>query len=262
MSSVCERREELLISLLYDEGDPQELAEVRAHLATCGQCRQEYEVLTESRQLLGAWPNVANVPRLVYVTEPTTFLTRVRRWVDEIGSFGLRSLLRPAAVTASIIAVTVIAISVLRFQVGPDGVLHVGFGRAAMEKSPALMADNTAAAPSGAEAVQPITREEFARGIEEMAAYVDELIQNTRLQDRQLLMVTLEQQLNERDAAITGTVLTAVNNAFGEMDTYGQRLDLLTAAFQDLYDITGTELQKTNMILAALLQQGEVRERK
>jgi len=44
MSTYCEHREELLIDLLYEEGDPQELAETRAHLATCGDCRQEYEI--------------------------------------------------------------------------------------------------------------------------------------------------------------------------------------------------------------------------
>lgn len=262
MSSVCERRDQLLIGLLYEEGDPQELAEARAHLATCSDCRREYEALTESRELLGSWPNVANVPRLVYVSEPISFLTRVRRWVDEMGSLRLRSLLRPAVAAASAIVVVVIAISVLRFQVGPDGVLEVGFGRAAMEKSPALTADGTAGSPTGDEAARPISREEFTLGMENMAAYINELVRNTRVQDRQVLMATLEQQLNERDAVITGTVLTALNNAFGQMDQYGQRLEVLTAAFQDLYDITGTELQKTNAILAALLQQSGFQERK
>ncbi|MCK4771557.1 MAG: zf-HC2 domain-containing protein [Candidatus Latescibacteria bacterium] len=264
MSSVCERRDQLLTGLLYEEGDPQELAEARAHLATCSDCRREYEALIESRELLGSWPNVANVPRLVYVSEPISFLTRVRRWVDEMGSLRLRSLLRPAVAAASAIVVIVIAISVLRFQVGPDGVLEVGFGRAAMEKSPALtaIAEDTAGGPAASEAARPISREEFTRGMENMAAYINELVRNTRMQDRQVLMATLEQQLNERDAAITGTVLTALNNAFGQMDQYGQRLDVLTAAFQDLYDITGTELQKTNAILAALLQQSGFQERK
>ena len=262
MSTLCEQREELLINLLYEEGDPHELAEARAHLATCGDCRQEYEILTGGRELLGNWPNVANVPRLVYVSEPATFLTTVRRWVDELGSFGIRSLLRPAVAAASLVVVMVIAISVLRFQVGPDGVLEVGFGSTAMEKSPAILSMSEETARDTEIPPQPITREEFTRGMEEMAIYIDELVRNTRLQDRQVMMATLEQQLNERDAAITGSVLTAVNNAFGQMDQYGQRLDILTAAYQELYDITGSELQKTNAILAALLQRDEYQERK
>lgn|GEM_PF-1606112 len=262
MSSVCERREEMLVGLLYEEGDERELAEARAHLAACSDCRKEYEILTGSRELLADWPNAANIPRLVYVSEPSSFLTTVRRWVDEIGSLGLRSLMRPAVAAASVVLVMVIAISVLRFQVGPDGVLEVGFGRAAAGKSPAVMADGAAPAAEEPGADQPISREEFASGMEDMAAYIEELVQNTRIQDRQILMATLEQQLNERDAAITGTVLTAVNDAFGQMDQFGQRLDVLTAVYQDLYDITGTELQKTNAILAALLQRDEFRERK
>ena len=49
MDSLCERREEMLVSLLYDEGDPQELAEARAHIAACVECRQEYESLIGTR---------------------------------------------------------------------------------------------------------------------------------------------------------------------------------------------------------------------
>jgi hypothetical protein len=169
--------------------------------------------------------------------------------------------MRPAVAAASFVLVVVIAISVLRFQVGSDGVLEVGFGRAAMEKSPAITADGSAAAEES-EAIQPVSREEFVRGMEEMAAYIDELVRNTRVQDRQILLTTLEQQLNDRDASIRSTILTAVNDAYGQMDQVGQRLDWLTAAYQDLYDITGTELQKTNAILAALLQRDELQERK
>jgi hypothetical protein len=262
MSALCERREELLINLLYEEGDPQELAEARTHLATCGDCRKEYEMLTGGRELLGDWPNVSNVPRLVYVSEPAGFVTTVRRWVDELGSLGLGSLLRPATAAASLVVVMVIAISLLRFQVGPDGVLEVGFRSTAMEKSPAMLTMSEDTTGDSAESPQPITREEFNRGLEEMATYIDELVRNTRLQDRQVMMATLQQQLDERDAAITGSVLTAVNEAFAQTDQFGQRLDMLTAAYQDLYDITGSELQKTNAILAALLQRDEYQERK
>ncbi len=262
MSTLCERREELLINLLYEEGDPHELAGVRTHLATCENCRREYGILTGGRELLGDWPNVVNAPRLVYVSEPAGFITTVRRWVDELGSLGLGSLLRPAVAAASLVVVMVIAISVLRFQIGPDGVLEVGFGSTAMEKSSTMLSVSEDTAGEPVESPQPITREEFTWGMEEMAAYIDGLVRSTRLQDRQVMMATLEQQLDERDAAITGSVLTAVNNAFTQMDLYGQRLDILAAAYQELYDITGSELQKTNAILAALLQRDEYQERK
>lgn len=255
MNSMCERREELLISLIYDEGDAAELAQVRSHLASCEECRHEYENLLETRELLGAWPNATNVPRLVYVTEPAGFMTRVRRWVDEMGALGLRSLLRPALATASVALVLVITVSVLRFQVGPDGIMHVRLGNRGVE-SEALMTQKGMAGDEDAAAALPITREEFTRGMETMALNIHELVQNTRAQDRQLVMASLEEQLDIRDVAVRQTIIETVDRAFAGMDQYDQRLDVLTAAFQDLQDIVGTELQKTNMILAALLQQG------
>lgn len=255
MNSMCERREELLISLIYDEGDPAELALARSHLASCEGCRREYENLLETRELLGAWPNVANVPRLVYVTEPAGFMKRVRRWVDEMGALGLRSLLRPALATAAVALVLLITVSVLRFQVGPDGVLHVALGNRGAQPE-AVMAQKSMTGEEDAVATVPITREEITQAMEEMALNIYELVQNTRAQDRQLVMASLQEQLDIRDVAVRQTIVEAVDRAFTGMDQYDQRLDVLTAAFQDLHEIVGTELQKTNMILAALLQQG------
>ena len=84
MSADCENREnreERLVSLLYEDGDPSELAEIRAHLATCATCREEFEELASTRELLGAWPNVANAPRMVFVNETAGSAGRVgARW--------------------------------------------------------------------------------------------------------------------------------------------------------------------------------------
>ena len=96
--------------------------------------------------------------------------------------------------------------------------------------------------------------------MEDMARYLDELVQNTRTQDRQFILARLREQLDTRDEYLTTTLLTAVNSAFTEMDTYSSRLDVLTAAFDDLQYIVGSELQKTNMILASLLQGAEDQE--
>jgi hypothetical protein len=257
MSTMCEHRDEMLVALLYDEGDPAELAAARAHLAECADCRREYEELAGVSELLGAWPNVTNAPRIVYVADSIGFMTRIRRWVDELGSLGLGSLVRPAAALAATAMVIVIAVSVIRFQVGPDGVVQVAFGPRTVEPAAQMAAGDT-----GAEAV-PVTREEFAQAMQEMAGYLNELVQNTRAQDRQIVMAALSEQLDERDLRLTDAVLTAVNDAFSlDFNNLGRRLDGLTLAYQDLRDITGSELQKTNAILAALLQPGELRERK
>ncbi len=258
MDSLCERREEIVVSLLYDEGDPRELAEARAHIAACAECRQEYESLIGTRELLGAWPNVSNVPRIVYVTDPTDLVSRVRRWVNEMGGLGLKSLLRPAIATAAVFLVMVVGVSLLRFEVSPEGILQVGFGKrdtapvtTMAEGSPGL------AAPGD---IIPISREEFTNAMEDMAVLIDELMQNTRAQDRQFILAQIQDQLDTRDEYIANALLTAVNSAFTDMDTYAARLEVLTAAFDDLQYIVGSELQKTNMILASLLQGGDGQE--
>lgn len=258
MDSMCERREELVAALLYDEGDPRELAEARAHIAACADCRQEYESLLEARELLGAWPNVANVPRIVYVTDPADLVSRVRRWVNEMGGLGLRSLLRPAIATAAVFLVMVVGVSLLRFEVSPEGILQASLGKRGA--IPAATMAEGGPGEAGVGAIVPITREEFAIAMEEMALYIDDLVQNTRAQDRQFIMAQLQEQLNTRDEYFTNALLTAVNSAFTEMDTYSSRLDVLAAAFDDLQYIVGSELQKTNMILASLLQGGDGQE--
>ena len=258
MDSMCEWREELVVSLLYDEGDPGELAEARAHIADCEECRREYESMLDTRGLLGAWPNVANVPKVVYVTDPSDLVSRVRRWVNEMGGLGLKSLLRPAMATAAVFLVLVVGVSILRFEVSPEGILQVGFGKRNVTPA-ATMVDGGPGQTAAGEIV-PITREEFTAAMEDMAVLVDQLVQNTRAQDRQYILAQLQDQLDTRDEYITNTLLTAVNTAFTDMDTYTARLEVLTAAFDDLQYIVGSELQKTNMILASLLQGGDDQE--
>ena len=43
MNSACSYGEERLASLLYEDGDETEIIEMRAHLATCAECRAELE---------------------------------------------------------------------------------------------------------------------------------------------------------------------------------------------------------------------------
>lgn len=258
MNRVPEAYDQLMAALLYEEGSPEELARARALLASDGDFRAEYEKMLETRSLLGAWPNAASVPRLVYVTEPAGFFVRVRRWVDELGALGLRSLLRPAAGLAAAALVLFVALSVLQFQVGPEGVLKVAFRGAGGTAVPAA---STAQSDDAAAASQPITREELTRGLAEMAGYIEQFVNNARREDRATMLAALEQRLGERDALLTETMLAAVQDAFDGLEQrYTTQFTTVLASLQDLQISTATELQRTNAILAALLQPGDVRE--
>ncbi len=261
MNATCENREEMLISLLYEDGDPTELAAARAHLAECAECRQAYEELLGTRDMLAAWPNVTNAPRIVYVAETDTDRGAARLWrrLSEFGSRGAGALLRPALAMAAGVIVIVIAAATVRFQVTPEGVLQVGFGPRSVSEA-TQMAQTEA---NAGEEIVPVSREEFTLAMQEMAGYMTDLVQNTRARDRQLLLATLQEELDGRDARLTESLLTAVDNAFAtDFTSLRNGLANLTLAYQDLYDITGSELQKTNAILAALLQPGGLQERK
>ena len=258
-SKVSEAHDQLMAALLYEDGSPEELARARALLAADSEFRAEYESMLETRSLLGSWPNVASVPRLVYVTEPAGFVTRVRRWVNELGALGLRPLLRPAAGLAAAAVVLVVAFSVLRFQVGPDGIMQVALRGA--EGTPPAASMMAAEDASGVEG--PITRAEFEAGLTEMAGYIRRIVNDARQEDRAAILTTLEQRLNERDVLLTEATLSAVQGAFDELETRNAtEFATVLTALQDIQITTAAELNRTNAILAALLQPGDIREEK
>ncbi len=254
MNAMCEARIGQLMELLYEEIEPAVEAELRAHLATCPGCRAEYESLTGTRELLAAWPNAVNAPRLVYVGRPFGLLARARRWVDEMGALGLRGLLRPALATAAAALVLLVAFSVVRFRVGPDGLLQVGFGTF---RTPAAQVADNPAAPD----VQPVSRQEFQDRLIELLGYLQQIMENNRSQDRQVILAALDERLNQRDTGLRGSILATVQGALDELDR--RRVDDLTtiaAALDNVQFVTTTELQRTNTILSALVQQGLVRD--
>ena len=105
MNSTCRYGEEQLVSLLYEDGETAEMIEMRAHLAACADCRAELEHLTSTKDLLSAWPNAVNAPRMVYVNEGSGLPARLRRWIDEIGRLGLRPVLKPAVGGGAVVRV-------------------------------------------------------------------------------------------------------------------------------------------------------------
>lgn len=241
MSGDCgnrENREERLVSLLYEDGDPAELAEIRAHLATCASCREELEKLTSTRELLSAWPDVVNAPRLVYVNEPALSAGRMgkeagrRRWA------GFRSLVPSLATAATILLLLGLTAPFLRLQVGPNGRVHVGLG-----------ASSTSAADQSA----LVTRGDLDDGLAQTAQYLEALMRAGREQDRQAVLGAVDQALQAQSASSQQQVTTAINSAFDELDRR-RRADLgvMLSSMSDLQAMTRSELQQMNAVLASL----------
>src|SRR5438309_768896 len=78
----CTNVRDKLALLIYGDLLATERTELETHLAACAECRRECRVLTEVRQLLGAFPAPdvrVDLPRL-YTQAAERELRRVRRW--------------------------------------------------------------------------------------------------------------------------------------------------------------------------------------
>jgi hypothetical protein len=238
MSGDCGNREERLVSLLYDDGDPSELAEIRAHLETCPSCREEFEELTSTRELLSSWPNVTNAPRMVFLHEPSRSADRIGGAPATSVRSGLWAFLPSLAAAAIVVMLMATSVLFLRFQVGTDGRMRVAFG------SPS---QSTAAASA------LVTREDLDHGLAQTAAYLEALVRDAREQDRQAVLDAVDQTLQDRNTEMGRQVASAINSAFDEADRR-RRTDLgvMLSSMNDLQVITRTELQQLNAMLASL----------
>ncbi len=243
-NSACNYGEEQLASLLYEDGDPAEMAQTRAHLAECADCRAELESMTSMKGLLSAWPNAVNAPRMVYVNERSGFFDRLRRWADGIGGIGglgglgMNAVLKPAMAAAAVVLVFAISVTLLDVRVAPDGSLQIGFGGPpAAEQTDAaagggpLSAEQVAAAAATA----PISREEFREGLTQTVAYLEDLIRSRSDDERRLLIAAIDQRMQQQHESDLGLIFSAVD---------------------ELGVVTGMELQRMNMILASLMPSG------
>ena len=250
MSSACSYGEERLASLLYEDGDETENMEMRAHLATCAECRAELESLTSMRDLLSAWPNAVNVPRMVYVNESAGLLARLRRWTDGIGRPVISMALKPAVAAAAMVLVFVASTALLDVKVAPDGRVQIGF------RSDAPAVEQTGD-PAGAvgDATTAITREEFAQELTRVVSYMEELFRSRSESERRLLMAAIDERMQEQGLAVSRQLRGVVDAAFTDVQRQHEGdLGLVFSAIDELGVITGTELQRMNTILASLLQ--------
>lgn len=240
MNGECAHRDERLVSLLYDDGDPEELAEIRAHLATCASCRDELQRLTSTRELLAAWPNVVNAPRMVYVDESGGLAGSTRGRARRAGTWkmggGRFGSLRPSlAAAAAAVLVLVVAASLVRFRLAPDGSVHVAFGATSASTPSAL-----------------VTRGDLDQGLAQTAAYLESTMRTARAQDRRALLAVVDQTLQDQNASLGRQMTSAIDSAFDAIDRR-RRADLhvMLSSMNDLQVITGAELQRMSAMLAS-----------
>ncbi len=257
MNSACQYGEERLAGLLYEDADEAEMIEMRAHLATCQGCRTEFEHLSSTKDLLSAWPNAVNAPRMVYVNRRSGVMAKVRRWAEGIAGPGLKVALRPAATAAAVVVVLVAFAALLDVRVAADGKVQIGFAASAPVTERSGVTTNDTAGDVAVEAADAITRQEFEEGLLQAVTYMEELLLARSEQDRRLLMATIDERMQEQGLAMNQQLRGIVDTAFTDLERqHENELGLVFSAIDELGAITGAELQRMNTILASLVQRG------
>ncbi len=259
-NSACNYGEEQLASLLYEDGDPAEMAQTRAHLAECADCRAELEQMTSMKGLLSACTNAVNAPRMVYVNERSGFFDRLRRWADGFSGLGMGAVLKPAMAAAAVVLVFAVSVTLLDVRVAPDGSLQIGFGGPpAAEQADAAVGGGPLSAEqvAAAAATAPISREEFREGLTQTVAYLEDLIRSRSDDERRLLIAAIDQRMQQQGLVMSEQLRGVVNVALTDMQQQHESdLRLIFSAVDELGVVTGMELQRMNMILASLMPSG------
>lgn len=85
----CEFSREKLVGFFYDELAADERAGVEEHLSGCSSCRKEVKQLTQTTNLLQAWPDESPQLNLRFVAEPARHKSRLRNVVSRRVGIGL-----------------------------------------------------------------------------------------------------------------------------------------------------------------------------
>ena len=85
----CDDMPQYLVSLLYDELEPEEAEKIQTHIQACDVCRKAYQELLSTSKLLGKWEDADPRMNLVFVSES---VSRWRTWKEKLAglSWGRR----------------------------------------------------------------------------------------------------------------------------------------------------------------------------
>jgi len=124
----CDEMPEKLVSLLYGELDKKEADTVRSHMKTCGGCKEVFQEMKSTQNLLVKWEDAPPKTHFVFVSQPAG---RLETWKEKIGQF---SRSRGLALGIPLLTVICLAfLSISKFQIHhKNGELQLGFG---IEKS-------------------------------------------------------------------------------------------------------------------------------
>lgn len=201
----CENREELLVASLYGELSGEEEERVQDHIASCAECREEWETLQSTAGLLRQWEDTDSPVRYRMAAPP---IETERRSSRSSRKTGLLRRLRRSTAPAYIVAAAALLLVVFNLNLSVDnGRLTVGFGREATDGQsdvsdavaldPSTLGGVPLGIPVGSEVSRYVSRDDFLQSQGELIRFVATLIRES--EDRQIenLGAILQEYLQE-----------------------------------------------------------------
>lgn len=126
----CDIAPETLVSLLYNEIEPQEEHKLREHLENCESCQAAFQELCETTEILKKWEDEVPASKTVFIQEP------VSRWQSFREGIWNRPHTRLAWGIPVLAAAAVLLLFLFNFQASyQNGNWHIAFGKSAMNAS-------------------------------------------------------------------------------------------------------------------------------
>ena len=122
----CKDMPEQLVSLLYGELEADEKKRVKDHIKKCASCRQAYQELQSTTNILEKWEDVTPKGHFVFVNEPTSVVSRWKERFSELTGWSKAAVGVPAFAVICLVFLSLLNFRATRDETG----WHVAFSLA------------------------------------------------------------------------------------------------------------------------------------
>jgi len=222
---------EALVSYLYHEASPQEIAEVEAHLEICAVCKDELHSFERVRGMLQQW-QLDDLPIVRVVAQPNSENRSILAVLKELFSM---TPIWGKAIGAMAMAMFVLAILGTDINVGKGGVsVHAD-----------LLRRDRGAAPSSPTIIETSSGANIEQVRTEVKGLVAQLIAESERQHKdetRTQLVSLESQIQNMRSADLAKLATRIQEQHARLKTIEQDIDRREGL--DLTDILFSEVSR------------------
>ncbi len=220
----CNQMPEKLVTFLYGEMDGQEAKAIQDHLDGCEACRESYEELKSTSQLLGQWEEPAPDLNLIFMKEPKS---RWAAWKEQLSSlsWGRRLALGVPAIAAACLVV----LAVLNTQIkNQQGDWHIQFSLV----------------PQQPASDQTLFTDALEQNQKETLLLISKLIEESEYRQRTESALLLTRYAQEQERQRQQDFMRVNQNFQGLQQTTDGRFNQTSNVLDDLIRLTSYRLEK------------------